>query len=312
MFAHMTKSLVSFLVLCWSLSILALPPETQLNYKGSLFSHFVSHDLSKTNSQIEKVIITIHGSERNSHTYYNSVEAMAKREGVAEKTIIISPHFKEAQDTLVPDELYFSPEGWLSGDQALNQHAISSFEVLDHLISKLGDVKVFPNLKNIVITGHSAGGQLTQRYAAGSAIEKKFPTIHFRYIVANPGSYLYLTANRPVKASGRCNFNDYKYGLDRLNPYMQKNAANIRNQYASKEVVYFLGEQDIISGNIDQSCPAQYQGKNRLERGQLYKAQLEKEFPAAKHYLYSVPGVGHTQFGMYTSPVGQKVLFQKF
>ena len=40
--------------------------------------------------------------------------------------------------------------------------------------------------------------------------------------------------------------------------------------------------------------------------------QLEKEFPTAKHYLYSVPGVGHTQFGMYTSPVGQKVLFQKF
>jgi len=60
MFAHMTKSMVSFLVLCWSLSILALPPETQLNYKGSLFSHFVSHDLSKPNSQIEKVILRMY------------------------------------------------------------------------------------------------------------------------------------------------------------------------------------------------------------------------------------------------------------
>ena len=291
--------------------VLALPPETALVFKSNVFSHFVSHDLKTVNPKIEKVIITIHGSERNADTYFKSVEAMATREGVIEKTIIVSPHFKEAQDTLRPQELYFSAEGWLSGDEALNNQSVSSFEVMDYMISLLADKNVFPNLKEIVMTGHSAGGQLIQRYAAGSEIDKSFPSIHFRYVVANPGSYLYLTKNRPIKSTGRCNFNDYKYGLDRLNPYMEKKLTKIREQYSAKEVVYFLGEQDIISENMDQSCPAQHQGKTRLERGQLYKAQLDVEFPKAKHFLISVPGVGHTQYGMYTSSLGQKVLFQK-
>lgn len=307
----MTKPFICLTFLLWSLAVLALPPETTLGYKGNVFSHFVSHDLKTANSNIEKVIITIHGSERNSHTYYNSIEAMAKREGVSEKTLIIAPHFKEPQDVLLPQELYFSAEGWLSGDEALNNQVISSFEVLDHIISLLGDKKVFPNLKDVVMTGHSAGGQLIQRYAAGSGIDSKFSSVHFRYIVANPGSYLYLTKNRPVNSTLRCNFNDYKFGLDHLNSYMQKSFTKIIPQYVSKEVVYFLGEQDIISDNIDQSCPAQYQGKTRLERGRSYKAQLDKEFPRAAHYIFTVPSVGHTQYGMYTSPLGQKVLFQK-
>lgn len=307
----MIKLILSLNLFLFSLSIWALPPETFLAFEGNVFSHYVSHDLTVPNSKIEKVIITIHGSERNAHTYYNSIEAMAKRENMSEKTLVISPHFKEAQDTLLPKELYFSPEGWLSGDEALNNNTTSSFEVVDHMITLLGNKNVFPNLKNIVITGHSAGGQLVQRFAAGSGVDQKFPDIHFRYIVANPGSYLYLTKNRPVKASVQCNFNDYKYGLDRLNPYMQNNVTKLVAQYTGKEVVYFLGEQDIISEDIDQTCPAQYQGINRLVRGRSYKAQFDKEFPQAKHYIFSVPGVGHTQYGMYTSPLGQKVLFQK-
>lgn len=307
----MTKPYYCILLLLWSFGAFALPEETNLAYKGQVFSHFVSHDLKVPNAKIQKVIITIHGSERNSNTYFNSIEAMAKRIGVSESTLIIAPHFKEAQDILLPKELYFSSEGWLSGDEALNNNAISSFEILDHMVALLGNKKVFPNLKDIVMTGHSAGGQTVQRYAAGSLIDSKFPSIHFRYIVANPGSYLYMTSKRPFRPDRRCNFNDYKFGLDRLNSYMQKNVTKIRSQYAAKEVIYFLGELDIISDNIDQSCPAQYQGRNRLERGRAYKAQFESEFTKAKHYLFSVPGVGHTQYGMYTSAMGQKVLFQK-
>ncbi len=307
----MKKSILGLFLVLWSLTVWALPPETFLQYKGHSFSHFVSHDLKTPNDKIKKVILTIHGSERNAHTYYNSIEAMTKKEGLSESTIVIAPHFKEAQDVQLPKEFYFSPEGWLSGDEALNNHAVSSFEVMDHLLSLLADKKTFPNLNEIVLTGHSAGGQFVQRFAAGSDIDQQFPTIHFRFIVANPGSYLYLTKNRPFKSSARCNFNDYKFGLDRLNPYMQKNATKLVSRYVSKEVVYFLGEQDIISDNIDQSCPAQYQGKTRLERGQSFKAQLEREFPQARHFIFSVPGVGHTQYGMYTSPLGLKVLFQK-
>ena len=306
----MTKAFFGVIILCLSFVSWALPPESILDYKGNLFSHFVSHNLKTPNALIEKVFISVHGSERNAHSYFNSIEAMVKREGVIDKTIILAPHFKEALDPMVPQELYYSSEGWLSGDEALNS-PVSSFEVIDYLMGLLANKSVFPNLKEIVMTGHSAGAQLTQRYAVGSNSDRIYPDINFRYIVANPGSYVYLTKNRPVNLTLPCNFNDYKFGLDHLNAYMQKNISQLINHYTSKQVIYLLGEQDIISDNIDQSCPAQYQGKTRLERGQFYKAQLEREFPQAQHFLFTVPGIGHTQYGMYTSAVGQKVLFQE-
>ena len=306
----MTKAFFCLYILCLSFVSWALPPESLLDYQGNLFSHFVSHDLKTPNALIEKVIISVHGSERNAHSYFNSIEAMVKRQRGIDKTIIISPHFKEALDPLLPQELYYSAEGWLSGDEALNG-PVSSFEVIDYIMSLLANKSNFPNLKEIVMTGHSAGGQLTQRYAVGSNSDRIYPDIRFRYIVANPGSYVYLTKNRPVNLALNCHFNDYKFGLDHLNRYMQKDVSQLIDQYTSKQVVYLLGEQDIISNNIDQSCPAQYQGKTRLERGQFYKAQLETEFPLARHFLFTVPGIGHTQYGMYTSAVGQKVLFQE-
>ena len=102
---------------------------------------------------------------------------------------------------------------------------------------KISDKTNFPNLKEIVITGHSAGGQLAQHYAVGSALDQTYPEIHFRYVVANPGSYLYLTKKRPFKGPARCAYNDYKFGLDNLNPYMSKRpAAQMISDYLKKDV----------------------------------------------------------------------------
>jgi hypothetical protein len=85
-----------------------------------------------------------------------------------------------------------------------------------------------------VIAGHSAGGQLVNRYAAGSDAEDFHSGFEFRYVVANPSSYLYLDAQRPVpgfldlfsvptpsEQSVCPGFDEYKHGLQELNPYMQ-------------------------------------------------------------------------------------------
>ena len=51
----------------------------------------------------------------------------------------------------------------------------SSFEVIDHIVDELFDPALYPNLTRIVFTGHSAGGQFTQRYAAlGKPAEFRF------------------------------------------------------------------------------------------------------------------------------------------
>ena len=308
----MIKSILALWLLALSLLAQAIPSETQLKFKSGIFSHFISHNLQQRNESIEKAIITIHGSERNAHTYYNSIETLARRRGESEKLLIVSPHYKEVQDPREANEFYFHPEGWLSGDGAINRKEVSAFELVDHMISLMANKENFPNLKEIVLTGHSAGGQLVQRYAVGSILDQVYPGIHFRYIVANPGSYLYLTNRRPFQGPKNCAYNDYKFGMDKRNAYMsQRPAPKMISDYLKKDVVYFLGEADIRSDDIDQSCPAVYQGRFRLERGQLYMQQLSGQFPEHEHHLSTVPGVGHTQYGMYTSENGIKVLFQK-
>lgn len=189
---------------------------------------------------------------------------------------------------------------------------VTSFDLMDHIVGLLSDKNNFPNLKEIVLTGHSAGGQLVQRYAGGTDIDTKYAHVNFRFVVANPGSYMYLSQNRPVKLRVNCGQNDYKFGLDNRNEYMDRiNKQKLIAQYTARQVIYFLGEADNVAEGIDQTCPAQYQGKTRIERGKLFKAQLDKENPGHKHIIQTVPGVGHTQYGMYTSEIGQKLLFQK-
>jgi hypothetical protein len=98
----------------------------------------------------------------------------------------------------------------------------------------LNDPSLFPNLQKITITGHSDGGQFTQRYATGN---RKDGTVSasVNYVIANPGSYLYLDNRRLPKGEtcfedGTCmaafttnwdpdnacadSYNSYKYGLD--------------------------------------------------------------------------------------------------
>jgi hypothetical protein len=308
----MIKSFLVFLLLTLSLMAQAIPPETQLKYKTGIFSHFTNQDLLQKNTLIEKAIITIHGSERNAHTYYNSIETLARRRGELDKILIVSPHYKEVQDARESIEFYFYPEGWLSGDAAINRKDVNAFEIVEHMVALMADKSTFPNLKEIVITGHSAGGQLVQRFAVGSILDQSYPDLSFRYVVANPGSYLYLTNLRPFTGPKNCAFNNYKFGMDKRNAYMSQRPMNkLISDYLKKDVIYFLGEGDIRSDDIDQSCAAVYQGHFRLERGQSYMRQLSSEFPEHQHNLYTVPGVGHTQYGMYTSENGMKVLFQK-
>lgn len=302
----------------FSASALAVPPESTTRIAGATFSYYGSHSLTDRNAAIEQAIIVVHGSERNADTYYRSIETVAAQLGKSESTLIISPHYKVAGDALQADELAYTHEGWLRGDRSVRVSGTSSFEVIDYFVRKFGDVSVFPNLKSITLTGHSAGGQLTQRYAVGSPTESLYPTIRFRYLVLNPGSYVYLTPNRPVGgASGpytvprtNCAYDDYKYGLKKTNAYMsQMSIANMTSTYVARDVTYLLGELDTRADDIDQDCPARFQGNTRLERGKLFKAQLDVEFSRNRHGIEVVPGVGHTQWGIYTSPVGVKALF---
>jgi hypothetical protein len=89
--------------------------------------------------------------------------------------------------------------------------------------------------------------------------------------------------------------------------------AQLQEKYLKRDIVYLLGQQDNDPNHsaLDKSCEAKAQGPNRLARGRFYFDYLKRLQPQGlNQQLIEVPGVGHNGDGMFTSPEGQKALFQ--
>ena len=94
---------------------------------------------------------------------------------------------------------------------------VTAFGALDALLTRFADAQAFPALKAVVVAGHSAGGQLSQRYAAVARADAalKARGVAVRIVVANPSSYLWFGAERPYPpAPGACpDYDRWKYGI---------------------------------------------------------------------------------------------------
>ncbi|CAJ1967340.1 unnamed protein product [Cylindrotheca closterium] len=118
---------------------------------------------------------------------------------------------------------YAISHSWRYGADALNA-PVSSYEAVDRLVEHLvsftapgTDTRCFSNLRQVSIVGHSAGGQLVQRWALLSNAFKMIRpsswttattttainddpgySMDIRAVVANPRSYCYLNEKRMV------------------------------------------------------------------------------------------------------------------
>lgn len=281
----------------------------------------LSQDWTHPLPQVTRVIIIVHGKLRNAQTYLQSAETAAEHAGQANNTLVIAPQFLNEldvkRDHLDDQLLRWNGNDWMAGDNATGPGQISSYGALDQIIKHLGNRKLFPALKEIVVAGHSGGGQVVQRFALTGHDHPMLQTegISLRYVVANPSSYAYFTPQRPVKfdVSSCPGFNDWKYGLQNLPPYAAgQTAQQLEQRYVSRNITYLLGQQDTDPNHpaLDKSCEAQTQGAYRLIRGHNYFDYLKQRHPQLTQKLVEVPGVGHNGDGMFTSPEGQKALFQ--
>ncbi|WP_426134602.1 alpha/beta hydrolase [Pseudomonas sp. PWP3-1b2] len=287
---------------------------------GGDLSLGLSQDWSKPLPQVTRALIIVHGRLRNAQTYLQSGEDAAKHAGQAGNTLVIAPQFLNQSDVkrnhLDNGVLRWNGNDWMAGDASTGPGQISSFGALDQLIKHLGNRKLFPALKEIVVAGHSGGGQVVQRFALTGHDHPMLQTegISLRYVVANPSSYAYFTPQRPVKFDvASCpGFNDWKYGMQHLPDYAKgQSAQQLEQAYVSRDVTYLLGQQDTDPNHpaLDKSCEAETQGPYRLIRGHNYFDYLKARHPQLTHKLVEVPGVGHNGDGMFTSPEGEKVLF---
>ncbi|MGE7814795.1 alpha/beta hydrolase [Pseudomonas sivasensis] len=280
----------------------------------------VSQDWRQPLPNVTRALILVHGRLRNAQTYLQSGIDAAEHAGVSANTLVIAPQFVNASDIkrnhLDGQVLRWNGNDWMAGEPSTGPGQISSYGALDQIIKHLGNRTLFPALKEIVVAGHSGGGQVVQRFALTGHDHPtlKNEGIRLRYVVANPSSYAYFSRQRPVQFdTASCpGFNDWKYGLQHLPAYAKgQSAEQLEQAYVSRDITYLLGQQDTDPNHpaLDKSCEAETQGAYRLMRGHNYFDYLKHRHPQLSQTLVEVPGVGHNGDEMFTSPEGQKVLF---
>ncbi|MCP2074607.1 UNVERIFIED_ORG: pimeloyl-ACP methyl ester carboxylesterase [Pseudomonas lini] len=286
----------------------------RLQFKGGAMAVGVS----PPPASIQRVLIILHGRRRNADTYLHSAEKAAEQAGQLATTLIIAPQFLNEQDVarhqLPNDLLRWRGNEWMAGGLSTGPNPVSSFQVLDDIVARVSDQQQFPEVQAIVIAGHSGGAQVVQRYALLAHGQYR---INPRFVIANPSSYAYFDAQRPMAfAPASCpGFNNWKYGLQNLPAYAAgQTPAQLEDAYIKRDIVYLLGQQDIDPEHpaLDKGCEAQTQGPYRLLRGQFFFDYLTRRHPEGLNQrLIEVPGVGHNGDGMLTSPEGLKVLFSQ-
>ena len=287
-----------------------------------------TYALEEKNEGITRALIVVHGAGRDADNYFRSGLAAAFLAGALEDTIVISPRFASnsgsgCRDSLAQNEVNWPCNGdsWRSGGTAMNDEKLGSFDFADELLRKLARKEVFPNLKAIVVSGHSAGGQFVTRYEMANQVHDKLG-IPVTYVVANPSSYAYLDSERPnletmellpFGDAGNCTtYDNWPYGLRRRTGYTAKISDDqLKQQLVARPVVYLLGELDTLPlAGFDSSCPAMAQGTSRLTRGQAFASYVNKKYNA-QHKVSVVPLCGHNARCIFTAEPVLPILFPK-
>jgi pimeloyl-ACP methyl ester carboxylesterase len=273
---------------------------------------------------VVRAVVVVHGAGRNPGYYFEMMVLAASWAGFRNGTLIISPHFQTRGDGPGSGEATWTTNGWKRGDESdplvPSGGTVSSYGAVDRVLRLLGDSLRFPKLETVVVTGHSAGGQYTHRFAATSPVEEEISHLRFRYIVANPSTYLYIGPERrsargegfEVPDRSACpTYNRWHYGFEDRNPYaLRLSEEGIRARLLGRDVIYLVGTADVGTAALDMSCGAMLQGERRYPRGLNLFAFLNTFFPGHPHQLFEIPGVAHSSQGMYTSPKGGEVLFR--
>lgn len=197
-------------------------------HKGWQMPYYGSVDIEKAIPNTAKLaFLTFHGALRNAQDYFCSAEriirARPSQDLKQEDILVMAFKFHYQMDADFHSNLT-NATGllWWNGSKPLGDYrvggsadpevddTVDSFEVLDDVILYLNNKDLFPNLKTILIVGHSAGGQTVARYSlishlipssmatsetyqAGKSVR---PGVKVRYMIGNPSSWTYLNDKR--------------------------------------------------------------------------------------------------------------------
>jgi len=304
-----------------------------------------SYSLDTRNSAITRALVVVHGAGRDADNYYRSALAAGFLAGALQDTIIVAPRFASSEgtdctDKLAENEINWTCNGadsWRYGGPATSAPAVASYDLIDEILRKLAKKETFPNLRAIVVAGHSAGGIFVTRYEMSNTVHEKLG-VPVSYVVANPSSYAYPAPLRPTSlaypvtaaapgympvppkeafvrfadASNCETYDRWPYGFKNRTGYSAKLSDEaLKAQLISRPVTYLLGELDILPlAGMDQSCAAMAQGPTRLARGLAF-AKYATDTLGAGHKTVVVPLCGHNARCMFTAEPALPVMFPK-
>ncbi|HGM6902565.1 TPA: hypothetical protein ACKQDC_001165 [Serratia marcescens] len=302
---------------------------------GSL-PYFVAHAHSR---QPRTALVVMHGRPRDvAKTLQAAIDAAQE---AGDNGLLVAPLFQVPEKLAVHchSAVLPSPQdgdalwrcgSWIAGDLD-NSGKTGSFNALDNLLADLK--RRWPSLQSITVAGFSAGAQFVQHYVGFAHPPNG---VRLRYVVADPGSWLYFENLRPQPTSwgscgsektcrfrwqtvngGQCpQANQWKYGLEALPVHLQRPADTARRRYAAADITYLAAAEDTGTTPgayyriLDKSCAAQLQGPYRLQRALAY-ADYDRRYLAPKkpHRLTIVPGCGHNVACVFPAPAARQALF---
>lgn len=185
----------------------------------------------------------------------------------------------------VPDD------DWRGGGDA-NGYELSSYDIIDLLLAKFSDKKLFPNLKRVALVGFSAGGQFVGRYVAVGKGEVA-SHIELVYVAMSPSTFLIPDPN-----------DTWHYGLNNRPRYSRNlSEEQIMENLRSRRCLHACGDADTAEKSLDKTASAMKQGVNRYVRFQNFKELVSKD-PRWSEVttFHTLANLGHKATAAYADP----------
>lgn len=305
---------------------------------------YSSYSLDQRNPAITRALVMVHGAGRNADHYFETSTAAAFLAGALDNTIVVAPRFAARNDSVAPNEVLWPERGenWRSGGTLQSNPKITSFDAMDEILRTLADKRRFPNLKRIVVAGHSAGGQFVTRYEMANTVDGTLGDVRVSYVVANPSSYAWPAPERPrpagdaypatadreplgpngEKVNGDFTFGTpnktqlptydrWPWGLENRTGYAARlSDEQLRRQLVDRETTYLLGQLDVLPlGGFDSSPNSMAQGPTRRARGEAFFKYVTGKLGARRSKAIIVPECGHNDRCIYTTDIVFPVIF---
>ncbi|MEO7086684.1 MAG: alpha/beta fold hydrolase [Gemmatimonadaceae bacterium] len=296
---------------------------------------YSTYALDVPNPSITRALVMVHGAGRNADHYFETSIAAGFLAGALDNTIIIAPRFAAGADKVADNEVLWPERGqnWRSGGALATNATYGSFDLVDDVLRSLANKKNFPNLTRIVVAGHSAGGQFVTRYEMSNKVHGKLGGVAVSYVVANPSSYAWPAAVRPLPtgnadpsqadkealgpngekvngdftygpfdAAKAPTFDKWPAGLEGRTGYTAGASDDqLKKQLVERPTTYLLGQVDVLPlGGFDSSPNAMAQGPTRRARGEAFFKYITETL-GAKQSAMIVPECGHNDRCIFTT-----------